>query len=53
MSQADAASLGLTATQEDGSFVMRADAENTADGRGRNSVRISSKDKYADVRNCL
>lgn len=28
---------------------MRADAENVATGRGRNSVRITSKDQWADV----
>lgn len=33
----------------DGSFVMRADAENKSVGRGRNSIRISSQDKFADV----
>lgn len=29
---------------------MRADAENRSSGRGRNSVRISSQAKFADVR---
>jgi hypothetical protein len=28
---------------------MAADSTNPASGRGRNSVRISSKDKFADV----
>ena len=50
MSKSDAQSLALTDVQSDGSFVMRADAENQASGRGRNSVRISSKDKWEDVR---
>lgn len=49
VSQGDAQNLGLAAKQADGSFIMRADAENTASGRGRNSVRISSKAKFADV----
>lgn len=43
--------LGLIDVQaSDGSFVMRVDAESVASGAGRNSVRITSKDKFADVR---
>jgi len=45
----DAKNLGLTDTASDGSFIMRADAETQASGRGRNSVRISSKARFADV----
>lgn len=43
-----ARSQGL-ATVVDGSVIMRADAESQASGRGRDSVRISSKDQWADV----
>lgn len=49
MSKDDAQSLSLASKMNDGSFVMRADAENRSVGRGRNSVRISSKAKFADV----
>ncbi len=48
VSQSDASSLDLIAVMSDNSFVMRADAETQASGRGRNSIRISSKDKFAD-----
>ena len=53
VSQSNAQSLGLAAVQSDGTFLMRADAEETAAGRGRNSVRISSKDKFNDVSGSL
>ena len=49
LSQSDADALSLISVMSDDSFVMRADAENQAAGRGRNSVRISGKDKFADV----
>lgn len=48
VSLADAQSMGLTGQLGDGSFVMRADAETRAAGRGRNSVRISSKAQFRD-----
>lgn len=44
-----ARSQGL-ASVVDGSVIMRANAESQASGRGRDSVRISSKDEWADVR---
>ncbi|KAK4687211.1 hypothetical protein P7C73_g2919, partial [Tremellales sp. Uapishka_1] len=48
VSQDDAASKGLTSIDSTGAFIMAADSTNNASGRGRNSVRISSKDKFAD-----
>ena len=34
----------------DGAVIMRVNSEDQATGRGRDSVRISSKDEWADVR---
>ncbi|EIW70867.1 hypothetical protein TREMEDRAFT_28753, partial [Tremella mesenterica DSM 1558] len=48
VSKSDAQSLSLVDIQSSGEFVMRADSDNQASGRGRNSVRISSKDKFGD-----
>jgi hypothetical protein len=44
-----AQSEGLASVMSDGSFLMRANAETIATGRGRDSVRITSKDEYGDV----
>ncbi|KAL7421539.1 hypothetical protein Q5752_003308 [Cryptotrichosporon argae] len=48
VSLSDGQSAGLVGVQSDGSFVMKADSTKTGSGRGRDSIRISSKDKYAD-----
>ncbi|KAK1924448.1 concanavalin A-like lectin/glucanase domain-containing protein [Papiliotrema laurentii] len=48
VSKSDSQSLGLASKLQDGSFIMRADAENRSVGRGRNSVRISSKASFGD-----
>ncbi|WVQ82189.1 hypothetical protein IAT38_004317 [Cryptococcus sp. DSM 104549] len=39
---------GLVDVQANDVFIMRADSDNVATGRGRDSIRISSKDKFAD-----
>lgn len=49
MDQATAQNQGLIGVQN-GAVFMRADSDNVATGRGRNSIRISSNDYWADVR---
>nr|XP_031859225.1 uncharacterized protein CI109_005421 [Kwoniella shandongensis]KAA5526297.1 hypothetical protein CI109_005421 [Kwoniella shandongensis] len=48
VSKSDASDASLVDVQSDNTFIMRADSSNTASGRGRDSVRISSKEKFAD-----
>lgn len=43
-----AKSEGL-ATVQNGAVIMRANSDAQASGRGRDSVRVSSKDQWADV----
>ncbi|KAK8864224.1 hypothetical protein IAR55_001470 [Kwoniella newhampshirensis] len=48
VSKSDASSASLVDVQSDNTFIMRADSSSIATGRGRDSIRISSKDKFAD-----
>lgn len=42
-------SKGLVQTDANGAFVMRADSTNMGAGRGRDSIRIVSKEEFGDV----
>ncbi|TYJ51917.1 hypothetical protein B9479_007496 [Cryptococcus floricola] len=48
VSKSSGQSAGLIDVQSDSTFIMRADSDSVATGRGRDSVRISSKDYFAD-----
>ena len=48
VSQDYAQSQGLVSVEGDGSVLIRADSSKPATGRGRDSVRLSSKDEFAD-----
>ncbi|WRT66161.1 uncharacterized protein IL334_003114 [Kwoniella shivajii] len=48
VSKSSAQKSGLIDVQANNVFIMAADSANVPDGRGRDSIRISSKNKYAD-----
>lgn len=49
MSKSEGQSSGLVDIHSDNVFIMRADSDTVATGRGRDSIRIESKDQFADV----
>lgn len=54
MSKSEGQSSGLVDIHSDNVFIMRAGSDTVATGRGRDSIRIESKDQFADIsENCF